>query len=282
MNGIGSAALGIGGRGFSTVAGSIGRAGFDRPEARRRGMAGGSIPLSGLVMWCMGSPNGPGVQTTNGPRTRKVSVWRDFSGKQNHMKQATAAKQPTVNIAAQNGKDSITLGEAAFLVCSGSESHVTDFGTGQFDIYMIFDYPAGAGVKAFFSNGAAFNQTSIQMFRLANETIKVRTYNGSAKTSAATADLSGKGYVFTRFHRASNDATSIDYDTEDGTAATKSVSGGSDQDVTGGAFAIGALNNGSGGAGMHCAEILIYDRNLANVGSAKVKSYLSDKYGLGL
>ena len=279
MNGIGSAAMGIGGRGLTTVAGSLGRTGFDRPDARRRGMSGGRVPPNGLILWCMGTANGPGGQTVGGP-AGAISVWRDISGKQNHMKQATGAKRPSVNVNAQNGKNSITLSEAEFLVCDSASAF--DFGTGTFDIYMIFDYPAGTGTKIFFSNAAALNQTGFAMTRLANETIKVRTYNSSGKASAATADLSGKGYIFTRFHRASNNATSIAYDAADGTAATKAISGGSDQDVSGGAFSIGALNGGVGGAGMHAAEILVYNRDLPAAQSAKVKSYLSDKYGLAL
>tara|TARA_R110000737_G_scaffold88399_1_gene121118 strand:- start:326 stop:1009 length:684 start_codon:yes stop_codon:yes gene_type:complete len=227
----------------------------------------------------MGTANGPGGQTVGGP-AGAISVWRDISGKQNHMKQATGAKRPSVNVNAQNGKNSITLSEAEFLVCDSASAF--DFGAGTFDIYMIFDYPAGAGTKIFFSNAAALNQTGFAMTRLANETIKVRTYNSSGKASAATADLSGKGYIFTRFHRASNNATSIAYDAADGTAATKAISGGSDQDVSGGAFSIGALNGGVGGAGMHAAEILVYNRDLPAAQSAKVKSYLSDKYGLAL
>lgn len=279
MNGIGSAAMGIGGRGLTTVAGSLGRTGFDRPDARRRGMSGGRVPPNGLILWCMGTANGPGGQTVGGP-AGAISVWRDISGKQNHMKQATGAKRPSVNVNAQNGKNSITLSEAEFLVCDSASAF--DFGAGTFDIYMIFDYPAGTGTKIFFSNAAALNQTGFAMTRLANETIKVRTYNSSGKASAATADLSGKGYIFTRFHRASNNATSIAYDAADGTAATKAISGGSDQDVSGGAFSIGALNGGVGGAGMHAAEILVYNRDLPAAQSAKVKSYLSDKYGLAL
>ena len=267
MNGIGSAAMGIGGRGLTTVAGSLGRTGFDRPDARRRGMSGGRVPPNGLILWCMGTANGPGGQTVGGP-AGAISVWRDISGKQNHMKQATGAKRPSVNVNAQNGKNSITLSEAEFLVCDSASAF--DFGAGTFDIYMIFDYPAGAGTKTFFSNAAALNQTGFAMTRLANETIKVRTYNSSGKASAATADLSGKGYIFTRFHRASNNATSIAYDAADGTAAS------------GGAFSIGALNGGVGGAGMHAAEILVYNRDLPAAQSAKVKSYLSDKYGLAL
>jgi len=277
-NGISSAALGVGRRGLSTVAGSIGRGGMDMPQRRSRGMAGMSVPTNGMILWCMGSPNGT-AQTTNG-QPGAISSWRDFSGKQNHMKQATGAKRPSVNVNAQNGKNSITLSEAEFLVCDSASAF--DFGAGTFDIYMIFDYPAGTGTKTFFSNAAALNQTGFAMTRLANETIKVRTYNSSGKASAATVDLSGKGYIFTRFHRASDDATSVVYDTADGTAATKAISGGSDQDVSGGAFSIGALNGGVNGAGMHCAEILAYDRDLSAAESANVKSYLSNKYGLAL
>ena len=277
-SGISSAALGIGRRGLSTVAGSIGRGGMDIPVRRSRGMAGMSVPTNGMVLWCMASPNGT-AQTTNGP-TSAIAVWRDFSGKQNHMKQSTAAKRPSVNINAQNGKNSITLAEAEFLICDSASAF--DFGTGTFDIYMIFDYPAGTGSKAFYANAGTFSATGFQFFRLPNETIKGRTYNGSAKQTAATANLAAKGYVFTRFHRASDDATSVVYDCIDGTAGTKAISGGSDQDVSGGAFSIGAFNGGASGAGMHCAEILAYNRDLSDAESANVKSYLSNKYGLGL
>ena len=280
MNGIGSAAMGIGGRGLTTVAGSLGRTGFDRPDARRRGMSGGRVPPNGLVLWCMGSANGPGGQTVGGP-AGAISVWRDFSGKQNHMKQSTSAKRPSFAMqSTNNGKGVISISEAEFLVCDSASAF--DFGTGTFDIYMIFNYPAGSGSKAFYSNAAAFNATGFHVFRLANETIKGRTYNSSAKLTAATVNLSAKGYIFTRFHRASDDATSIVYDCKDGTAGTKAVSGGSDQDVSGGKFSIGSLNNGTNGAGMHVAEILAYSRDLSSAESAKVKSYLSDKYAIGL
>ena len=277
MNGIGSAGMGIGGKGFSTIA----RSGFDSPDSRRRGKAGGRVPPRGLVMWCMGSANTLGGTTWTGTASgNKISVWRDFSGNRNHMLQGTGAKKPSINRRVQNKKDAITLAAAEFMLSKSASA--CDFGAGQFDIYMIYQGSDVSATKVVYSNTSAINATGFDLRRFANETFKGKLYNSGAKQTAATVSLSGKGYFFTRFHRKSDDAVELIYDTADGTAGTKAVSGGSDKDISAGKFALGALTNGGSGSPMNCAEVLIYNRDLSAKEAANVKSYLSDKYGLGL
>ena len=263
------------------MASSIGKSGVDAPDSRRRGKAGGKVPPKGLVMWCMGSANTLGGATWVGTGGGdKISTWLDASGNRNHMIQNASAKQPSINRKAQNRKDAITLAAAEFM--RSKSTSACDFGTGQFDIYMIYQGSDVSATKVIYSNTAAANATGFDVRRFANETLKGKTYNGSAKQTAATVSLSGKGYFFTRFHRKSDDAVELIYDTADGTAGTKAVSGGSDQDVSAGVFALGAFTNGTGGSDMNCAEVLIYNRDLSTIEAANVKSYLSDKYGLGL
>jgi hypothetical protein len=282
MNGIGSAGLGIGGRGFSTIASSIGKSGFDSPDSRRRGKAGGRVPPKGLVMWCMGSANTLGGATWVGRAGGdKISTWLDASGNRNHMIQATAAKKPSINRREQGGKDAMRFAAAEFMLSQSSSA--CDFGTGQFDIYMIYKGSNVGGTKVVYSNASAANQTGFDLRRFANETFRGKLYNGGAKQTAATAALdNSEGYWFSRFHRKSDDAVELDYDCIDGTSGTKAVSGGSDHDISAGQFSLGAYTNGATGADMNVTEILIYNRDLSDTESASVKSYLSDKYGLGL
>jgi len=278
-SGISSAALGIGRRGLSTVAGSIGRGGMDIPVRRSRGMAGMSVPINGMVLWCMASPNGT-AQTTGGPASA-IAVWRDFSGTKNHMIQNTSGKQPSINSRVQGGKDSIRFEAAEFMLSKSSSA--CDFGTGQFDIYMIYKGANISGTKVVYSNASGAAATGFDLRRFANETFRGKLYNGGANQTAATVALdNSKGFWFSRFHRKSDDAVELDYDCIDGTSGTKAVSGGSNKDISAGKFSLGAYTNGATGSDMNVTEILIYSRDLSDAESANVKSYLSNKYSLGL
>ena len=278
MNGIGSASLGIGSNGWSTLAGNMGSPSFDSPVAKSRGRSGSRIPMGGLKLWVRGTANN-GARTYTGTATA-VSQWRDFSGEGNHLKQSTASKRPSVTASAQNGKATLTFdGSNDYLV--GSSTTAFDFGNNEYDVYMVVDIP-NSGNRVILSTASAISPSvaGIAVMYM-NKKIRGLLQTGSKqKTATTTNNYNGKGYVYVRTYRNASQLK-LEVDASDGTTDTITTASATG-DVSGGAFSVGAENDGGSAGAVNVCEVLVYNRLLGTGEAAAVKQYLSGKYGLSL
>jgi len=278
MNGIGSASLGIGSNGWSTLAGNVGSPSFDSPVAKSRGRSGARIPMAGFKLWVMGTANN-GARTYTGNVT-DVIQWRDFSGEGNHLKQLSASKRPSITASAQNGKAALTFdGSNDYLV--GSSTTAFDFGNNEYDVYMVVDIP-NSGNKVILSTTSAISSSApgIAVMYM-NKKIRGLLQTGSKQRVATTANnYNGKGYVYVRTYRG-GPQLKLEVDASDGTTDTITTTSATG-DVSGGAFSVGAENDGGNAGAINVCEILVYNRLLGTGDATMVKQYLSDKYGLSL
>lgn len=280
MRGISSAAFGIGGQGLSTTAGTIGRVGVDQPNRRSRGMAGMVVPAQGLRVWVMGSPNGYAKTFNSQTASSGVVQWRDFSGNGNHLRQTNSSNRPTISAGAQNGKTALVFdGSNDYLV--GSSTTAFDFGNNEYDVYIIVDIP-NSGNKIILSTASAISPSvaGIAVMYM-NKKIRGLLQTGSKQKTATTANsYNGKGYVYVRTYRNASQLK-LEVDASDGTTDTITTASATGN-VSGGAFSVGAENDGGNAGAVNVCEVLVYNRLLGTGEAAAVKQYLSGKYGLSL
>lgn len=273
---------GLGSKGFNN---SIGAAGVDLPKHKRQ-RGGVRIPnANSIQMWFMSKPNGKGERTFSLGNGRRIHTLRDFSGKRNHLKQPSAAKQPTVS--ANNGSAGIPAAlqftTAQFLV--GDSTSAFDVGTGAFDIYMIINLSASSSTQVFYSTTTSIAASTIGIAAMAanDEKLRVTGANGSsAKTTAKTsAAYNGKGYFLLRFCRTGTTTQCYTLCADGTSQSVTKADGGISFD--GGKFSLGALNNGNTGVAGKITEVIAYKGiKLGDTKRDEVRSYLSTKYKLGL
>ena len=217
-----------------------------------------------------------------------VSQWDDKSGKGNDATQGTGANQPTVNTAAQNGRDTITwdgINDVLQITAAASINNIYASGGTTFTVHIptstggggfgrIVDKDAGSGNTLFLhaESGGMCEPRFIQSFDTTegdwSTTVKSITI-GSANLTTLVYDASST----------SNNPTFKTNGSADTTAETSAPVGSSDDDSA------NALNIGNRGAldrgyDGDIAEVISYDRTLTATEITNVENYLTAKWGI--
>lgn len=185
-----------------------------------------------------------------------VSQWNDQSGYNNHLKQSTAANQPTYTTGAINSLPALSFDGTN----DSMQLDATITGFGSMTFFIVYKRTANTS-QAVLSNGA-----STYMYLQYGSSFYI---GNNAKSAAMTTNV-----WYLRAGTGKNDGTGTEYFSNGASLGT--IAGGTNVFD---AFRYIATAGGAPLQGL-IAEILIFDRVLNSTDMGQINSYLNGKYAI--
>jgi len=220
--------------------------------------------ISGLAAWYDASASSS--LTLNGST---VSQWSDLSGNGRNMTQATAASQPTYNASGLNGKGTLTttgtqwMQASAFATASG----------GKYTVFAVVKFDAVSGQPYAFQRGTVNDAHSLLVST--GNTWAARRSSGNQGTLVSTI-LQSQFYIVTAVYR--SDLSRVFVGSTQGTDNTSTVTAPTGNKV----LTLFALDSATRAGQPGFAEFIYYHDEVTAADQAKVRTYLSKKWGITL
>jgi len=237
---------------------------FNRPDI---------LALGGVKLWL-------DAESIAGADGSPVSAWGDSSGLGNDVRQATAARQPTLQLGELNGRPIVRFdGTNDFL---GTATTALMEGASQFDVFLVakihdnLDY---ARVLSEEKSGAGNRVYNLGLDAGAGAR-RVRSVMDMTNGMAVLTELSSSLEEFHLYrHSLAGGVMTLDVDLNE---VARLLNVGATQTGQNSVFGLGSVAHtpGSLASSFDIAELLVFDRQLSAADRRFVQEYFSEKYGV--